>query len=541
MLLDLGLAGSAWAARCRVAIASASRPRLYCAQPSESVIEASSGRSALRLADHRFGRVEVFAALELAVAEEVEQQRLVGRDRQRQRQFAPWLPASGRASSSALAPEQAQRPALVGAGLASASDRAAISVGGRGMALQFDHRTSPSRAIVAGARAGRRRCRCARASASSGRVHRSADARSASRAWLANGSAVGTVPRMSSASVVGRWSSSNSASSTAPRYCRDWRSGRSGRRRSAARCRCSRAERRGPGRSSVRRRPSAGCRWPPGCCRLESRGLGRRAAPSTIARACARSPAARKPSASASRNRSARPPAAASAAARERRGLGGRLSLSRIARAVRRASGREQRCWRHLVERVERLRVAPLGRAQASTNGARKPPVAVAAVRRRQAASLRSSWPPRSSSATSSSRGRAALGRRHAAGQLQRQRHVAGGDRVADAPGGESSIGRLALGQVGEQLRRPRRVADRVGGPGLDIGRRSVGVARGAAAGPGASAASSDAASDQAGLHVRVIGASSAFRCDPVDVLGRVLDVAGLAVDAILRVDLKPR
>src|SRR3954449_6537162 len=42
-------------------------------------------------------------------------------------------------------------------------------------------------------------------------------------------------------------------------------------------------------------------------------------------------------------------------------------------------------------------------------------------------------------------------------------------------------------------------------------------------------------------LHVRVIGASAAFRGDPVDVLGRVLDVAGFAVDAILGVDLEPR
>src|SRR6476646_8843215 len=42
-------------------------------------------------------------------------------------------------------------------------------------------------------------------------------------------------------------------------------------------------------------------------------------------------------------------------------------------------------------------------------------------------------------------------------------------------------------------------------------------------------------------LHVRVIGASAAFGSDPVDVLGRVLDVARLAVDAILGVDLEPR
>src|SRR3954466_12227481 len=42
-------------------------------------------------------------------------------------------------------------------------------------------------------------------------------------------------------------------------------------------------------------------------------------------------------------------------------------------------------------------------------------------------------------------------------------------------------------------------------------------------------------------LHVRVIWSSTAFRSDPVDVLGRVLDVACLAVDAILGVDLQLR
>src|SRR5437868_13694948 len=42
-------------------------------------------------------------------------------------------------------------------------------------------------------------------------------------------------------------------------------------------------------------------------------------------------------------------------------------------------------------------------------------------------------------------------------------------------------------------------------------------------------------------LHVRIIGASTAFRGDPIDVLCGILDVACLAVDAILGVDLKPR
>src|SRR5882672_2489991 len=40
-------------------------------------------------------------------------------------------------------------------------------------------------------------------------------------------------------------------------------------------------------------------------------------------------------------------------------------------------------------------------------------------------------------------------------------------------------------------------------------------------------------------LHVRVVRSASALWRDPNDVLGRVLDVAGLAVDAVLRVDLE--
>src|SRR3546814_11676339 len=38
-------------------------------------------------------------------------------------------------------------------------------------------------------------------------------------------------------------------------------------------------------------------------------------------------------------------------------------------------------------------------------------------------------------------------------------------------------------------------------------------------------------------LHIGIIGTSAAFGGDPVDILGRVLDVARLAMDAILRVD----
>src|SRR3546814_16123343 len=40
-----------------------------------------------------------------------------------------------------------------------------------------------------------------------------------------------------------------------------------------------------------------------------------------------------------------------------------------------------------------------------------------------------------------------------------------------------------------------------------------------------------------AGLHVRIIGASTAFGDHPIDVLGGILDVARLAMDAVLGVD----
>src|SRR5690606_3752396 len=42
-------------------------------------------------------------------------------------------------------------------------------------------------------------------------------------------------------------------------------------------------------------------------------------------------------------------------------------------------------------------------------------------------------------------------------------------------------------------------------------------------------------------LHVRVVESASALRRGPGDVLRGVLDVAGLAVDAVLEVDLEPR
>src|SRR3954470_24181765 len=41
--------------------------------------------------------------------------------------------------------------------------------------------------------------------------------------------------------------------------------------------------------------------------------------------------------------------------------------------------------------------------------------------------------------------------------------------------------------------------------------------------------------------HVGVVRALTTLRNDPVDVLGRVLDVAGLAVDAVLVIDLEAR
>src|SRR4051794_22810763 len=65
------------------------------------------------------------------------------------------------------------------------------------------------------------------------------------------------------------------------------------------------------------------------------------------------------------------------------------------------------------------------------------------------------------------------------------------------------------------------------------------GVSR-AAAGPGTKRKATNAV-PQSHLHVRIIGTSAALGCDPVDVLRRVLDVARLAVNAVLGIDLKPR
>src|SRR4030095_12106624 len=42
-------------------------------------------------------------------------------------------------------------------------------------------------------------------------------------------------------------------------------------------------------------------------------------------------------------------------------------------------------------------------------------------------------------------------------------------------------------------------------------------------------------------LHVCIVGTASALGHDPADVLGRILYVAGLAVDAVGRIDLQAR
>src|SRR5690242_21697867 len=62
-----------------------------------------------------------------------------------------------------------------------------------------------------------------------------------------------------------------------------------------------------------------------------------------------------------------------------------------------------------------------------------------------------------------------------------------------------------------------------------------------ACAAEAATARAAAASARPASLHVGIVRPSSAFGDDPVDVLGRVLDVAGLAVNAILRVDLEAR
>src|SRR5713226_10260026 len=41
--------------------------------------------------------------------------------------------------------------------------------------------------------------------------------------------------------------------------------------------------------------------------------------------------------------------------------------------------------------------------------------------------------------------------------------------------------------------------------------------------------------------HVGIVGTAAAFGHGPIDILCRILDVAGLAMDAVLRVDLETR
>src|SRR6056297_3559228 len=42
-------------------------------------------------------------------------------------------------------------------------------------------------------------------------------------------------------------------------------------------------------------------------------------------------------------------------------------------------------------------------------------------------------------------------------------------------------------------------------------------------------------------LHIRIVRSVPALRCDPVDILARILDVAGLAMHAVLEVDHETR
>ena len=137
MLVDFGLRRVGLRRRCcSVSIASGSRPRLYCAQPSESVIEASSGAKRAGLADHRLGRVQVLAALELGVAEEVEEQRLVrARCASAGAKLGAWLRASGRLARARWRGAGGSVHGSSGAGGLGERDGPAVSVGGLGIAL----------------------------------------------------------------------------------------------------------------------------------------------------------------------------------------------------------------------------------------------------------------------------------------------------------------------------------------------------------------------------------------------------------------------
>src|SRR3954447_14900565 len=50
-----------------------------------------------------------------------------------------------------------------------------------------------------------------------------------------------------------------------------------------------------------------------------------------------------------------------------------------------------------------------------------------------------------------------------------------------------------------------------------------------------------EAAAPPAPLHVRIVRSTAALGYNPINVLLRVLDIAGFAMHAVLRVDLQPR
>src|SRR4051812_11705981 len=70
---------------------------------------------------------------------------------------------------------------------------------------------------------------------------------------------------------------------------------------------------------------------------------------------------------------------------------------------------------------------------------------------------------------------------------------------------------------------------------------RAAGLSQGANCTPsGGSAAAKPQAWGSSPSHIRVVRTAATLRRDPLDVLPRILDVAGFAVDAILRIDLQP-
>ena len=504
------------------------------------MIEASSGRSAQRAADHRLGGVEILAALDRIIAEIIEQQRLVGRRLQAKLELGPRF-------GPALELVELRR--------ARAGDRSSGSPPPRGR--RSPRRAQRPRPLRRGGQVRRGHCRAAPWSPALGVAPRRAalGKRQAPRPRASRPAA--TAPTASSASSANGSSAGIRTSAASAASARPRRS--SSKRRQADALRCSpgrHGARSGPGssgsaRSSPRDRPiaipvsnsakpAAGLsiampRW--GRSRssaLERRIVADQQRPRAVALARLGQPAAK-----ASRSRTARRPPTLERLVDQRQRFGDALAGAAASpRAARRRTA-PAGCRAGIFASRALPSIRACCSAQPRSTGARKPPIAVAGAlvdhaKRVIGAAPRQAHRRRSACARRAPSRRRGMRRATLSASAVSPASIARADRAPR----EVSIGRVALGEAANSraARAWSPIASAVRASTIGLARRQASFAAAARAAPRSSSAATTTR-----LHVGIIGSSAAFGHDPVDVLGRVLDVARLAVDAVLRVDLKPR